>query len=116
MAVGWDDAAYQAAVRAVEGLPPVPAHALERIRPVIGPALRAAMADVPTDAPSVVLPDAARRRVANLAQKIRGRSGAFKEGGGRYEAATRTVDGQIRLYARWVSDAPEDASPVFSAA
>lgn len=57
-----------------------------------------------------------RRRVANLAQKIRGRSGAFKEGGGRYEAATRTVDGQIRLYARWVSDAPEDASPVFSAA
>ncbi|HLU24107.1 MAG TPA: hypothetical protein VKZ58_00175 [Longimicrobiales bacterium] len=57
-----------------------------------------------------------RRRVANLAQKIRGRSGAFKAGSGRYEAATRTIDGQIRLYVRWVPDAPEDASPVFSAA
>ncbi|HLU24106.1 MAG TPA: hypothetical protein VKZ58_00170 [Longimicrobiales bacterium] len=45
---GWDEAAYQAAVRAVEGLPPVPAHALERIRPLIGPALRAATPEEPT--------------------------------------------------------------------
>src|SRR5690606_31349944 len=56
MAVGWEDAAYQAAVRAVEGLPPVPAHALERIRPLIGPALRAGMAAAPTASSSVGLP------------------------------------------------------------
>lgn len=38
----WDEDAYAAAVRSQQGLPPVPAYALERIRPLIGPALQPA--------------------------------------------------------------------------